>query len=217
MAQADSNHTTKLSSSIRDPLTKSTHESITGDRGGMSSVTRRTIMNSLVALPITGAMQVASSSIASALPNAVDSDNDPMPALIGRHKAAHAEFIEAMDHLGDLEETIPDELKKGETFCFEVTIVETDDPRWTAANLRYNDTIIKANSIAVEMLSVMPTSLAGLQAIMGYAVQHVRDGHMWPDGAQINDEDEEPKSDFIRDWNFYLLRNLGEALQTIAV
>src|SRR6266700_1003340 len=59
MAQADSNYTTKPSALIHDPLTNRTHESNTGDCGGMFSVTRRSIMNSLVALPIVTALPVA--------------------------------------------------------------------------------------------------------------------------------------------------------------
>jgi hypothetical protein len=141
---------------------------------------------------------------------------DPVFALIDAHKAAFAEWTEAMNHLSDMDEAIPSELQKGSTYCFQVEIVETDDPRWTAANIRYNDTIIKADTIAIEMLGITPTSLAGLGAILRYAAQHVEDGNMWPDGEQIEDEDEEPKSFLGRDWNFYLLRNLGEAVQKIA-
>lgn len=96
-------------------------------------------------------------------------------------------------------------------------IVDTDDPRWTAANIRYNESVIKVDEIAIEMLNVMPTSRAGLQAILNYAAQYTKDGFLWPDGSQI-DEDEGGKGAFAqsyRDWNFYLLRNLGKAVQNI--
>jgi hypothetical protein len=65
-------------------------------------------------------------------------------------------------------------------------------------------------------LGVIPTSLAGLEAILRCAAQHVQNGHLWSDGEQIEDEDEEAKSRHHRGWNFYLLRNLGEAEQKMA-
>src|SRR5712664_1432197 len=63
MAQADSNHTTKLSTLIHDPLTNMTHESITGDRGGMSSVTRRLAMSIFVSTAALAAGSKAAASI----------------------------------------------------------------------------------------------------------------------------------------------------------
>jgi hypothetical protein len=57
MAMADSNYTTNTSALSGDPLvTKSTHESKIGDCGGVSSVSRRSVMNTLVSLPIVAAM-----------------------------------------------------------------------------------------------------------------------------------------------------------------
>lgn len=60
MAQADSTHTTKTSALIHDPLTNRTHESNTGGCGGLSSISRRTLVNSLVILPVVAAMPLAS-------------------------------------------------------------------------------------------------------------------------------------------------------------
>jgi hypothetical protein len=90
MAQADSNHTTKLCSSIRDPLTKSTHESITGDRGGMSSVTRRMIMNSIVALPIVAALPVAAPAMPSTAADQSMLDADLVQAALDMEAADKA-------------------------------------------------------------------------------------------------------------------------------
>jgi hypothetical protein len=117
MAQADSNRTTKLSSSIRDPLTKSTHESITGDRGGMSSVTRRLAMNMIVTAA------AASTLVPSA---AVTSEADPILSLIENHKRANAELDVALKDLvpGTLS---PDPAK--EEFYF----TRESDVRWDLA------------------------------------------------------------------------------------
>jgi hypothetical protein len=62
---------------------KSTHESITGDDRGRSKVTRRLFMNSLVALPVTGALPIQS--IAAA-------DIDPIFAVIAAHQKAYVDL-----------------------------------------------------------------------------------------------------------------------------
>src|ERR1700730_10688981 len=93
MAQADSNHTTKPSSSIHDPLTNRTHESNTGDRGGMSSVTRRTIMNSIAVLPIVAALPVAAPA---------------MSSTVARGGALDAELVQAANDLQVVDRAIGD-------------------------------------------------------------------------------------------------------------
>jgi hypothetical protein len=55
MAQADTNNTTKPSALIHDPHTNMTHESTTGDCGGVFSVSRRSLMNMFVGTAIAGA------------------------------------------------------------------------------------------------------------------------------------------------------------------
>jgi hypothetical protein len=44
--------------------------------------------------------------------------------------------------------------------------------------------------------------------------------YMWPAAGQIADEDKDQEEKVLgrlnRDWSFYLMRNLGEAVQTIA-
>lgn len=165
-------------------------------------------------------MATASPASANAAPAGPLGGPDPIFTLIADHKVAQAELQAACGLLGDLEETIPEDRQKGETRCFEVQIVETDDPRWTAANIRYNASVIKADEIALEMINVAPTSLAGVQAMMLYAAEFVEAGNLWPDGSQIEDEDEDKngKSRLVhrRDWNYYLLRNLAEAAGKLA-
>jgi len=144
-------------------------------------------------------------------------DPDPILQFIDDHKNAHAEHGAACHHLSEMEQIIPDEMQKGTTSGFEVQIVETDDPRWTAANVRYNESAIKLDNIAIDMLNVAPTTLAGLEAILKYAAQYTQDGFLWPGAGLIGDDGEEDgKSAFAshyRDWNFYLLRNLGNAVE----
>jgi len=122
MAQADSNHTTKLSSSIRDPLTKSTHESITGDRGGMSSVTRRLAMNMIVTAA------AASALVPCAAATALEAD--PIHKAIADHVAALAALNAGLNVMYAFEAELPQELRRSDVNACEEVIVETDDPRW---------------------------------------------------------------------------------------
>src|SRR5258708_1390603 len=91
MTQADSNYTTKPSALIHDPHTNRTHESTTGDCGGLYSVSRRSLMNTLVALPIVAAMPVAMAPV----PALASSDADPVFDLIEEHKEARRALREA--------------------------------------------------------------------------------------------------------------------------
>ena len=93
-----------------------------------------------------------------------------------------------------------------------VTIVATDDPRWTAACVRYNEAVLKADALALEMLDVPPVSLAGVAALLTYAAEFVEEGNLWPE-AVVGDDD-----DIGRDWQHCALLNAAAATrQLIAV
>jgi hypothetical protein len=117
------------------------------------------------------------------MPVIAQASNDPILALIDRHKVAFAEWIEAVNHLSDMEAAIPSELQKGGAYCFEVEIVKTDDPRWTAANIRYNDIIIKADGIAIE--ARRHTNVAGRLGSNPEMCSPARPKTaLWPDGSK---------------------------------
>lgn len=47
------------------------------------------------------------------------------------------------------------------------------------------------------------------------AAQYTKDGDLWPDGTQIEGDDGISSDD--RNWHFYLLQNLRNAIENIAV
>lgn len=57
--------------------------------------------------------------------------------------------------------------------------------------------------------------------MLRYATQHVAEGYLWPDGAQIEDDEDQDREPTLggrnRDWSFYLMRNLSEAVPSMAV
>jgi hypothetical protein len=120
----------------------------------------------------------------------------------------------ACEQQEQLEQIIPNEVRKGGCCCFEVQIVETDDPRWTAANIHYNKVVIEVDNIAIQMLGVTPTTMAGVEAIVKYTTQYTAGGDLRPDGTQIEGDD--GISNGARNWHFYLLQNLGSAPEKIA-
>src|SRR5271169_1694732 len=115
------------------------------------------------------------------------SSDEPIFHLIEDHKAAIAAEGAAAHHYSDLEETVPEERRRGDTCAWEVTEVTTDDPRWTAACHALNDAATKADEIAVEMLNVPISSFEGLAAVMAYAGEHIADGYLWPDSLEADD------------------------------
>jgi hypothetical protein len=141
----------------------------------------------------TAALTAGASQIASEQPEAV-------LQLIANHKVADAATDEAMRHYGDMEEAIPEEHRRGYLCGFKVTEVSTDDPRWTAACHRFNDTFSKSDEIALAMLDTPITSVEGLAALMAYAGEKAERGYMWPEEIVDETFDGQP-----RDWERWVL------------
>jgi hypothetical protein len=135
--------------------------------------------------------------------------------LIEDHKAAIAAEHTAMTYYGDLEETIPEHLRRGDMFCFEVTEVASDDPRWTAACHRYNDASINADQIAIEMLEVPILSHEGLAAVMAYAGEHIGAGYLWPDGLDADEVGIVGREGCLCDWETALLVKAASTMRQL--
>ena len=79
--------------------------------------------------------------------------------------------------------------------------------------LRLDDAVDDA---ADSLLDVMPTTIAGVSALLTYAADHACGGNSWPEGYV----DENPKTEWDREqgvsWEVILHRNLARALPKIA-
>ena len=68
---------------------------------------------------------------------------------------------------------------------------------------------------ADDLLDVVPTTIAGVSALLTYAADRARGGNTWPDGYV----DENPKTAWDREqgvsWEVILHRNLAQALPRI--
>src|ERR1700737_952178 len=102
---------------------KSTHESITDDSRGRSTVTRRLAMNMIVG---TAAMSAAAGRISAA------PAFRPVYAAIEAHKAAWAAYGVEVKNNDRLEAALPKDRRQSSFSWDGLEIVETDDPRWIA-------------------------------------------------------------------------------------
>jgi hypothetical protein len=132
--------------------------------------------------------------------NGANGQPETILQLITDHKAADAATDKAMRHYGDMEEAIPEEQRAGYLCGREVTEVSTDDPRWTAACYRFNDTFSKTDDIALAMLDTPIASVEGLAALMAYAGEKAELGYMWPEEIVDETFDGQP-----RNWERWVL------------
>jgi hypothetical protein len=168
-----------------------------------SNTTRRTFLSTAAGLAAAVATLPAASAMASAAA-------DPIFLAIELHKAAKAAFYSCVLHHSKLETSIPFELRRSNINAHGETIVATDDPRWIAAERdvdRLGDAEIDA---ACALVSIAPTTTAGVIALLQYAVEADTDGHSWP--TDLRDD-----ADTIsRSWHHFLIEMLAAALSDIA-
>jgi hypothetical protein len=135
-------------------------------------------------------MLVAASSVTVATTMPVHAERDPIFAAIDAHHLAWAELsanCSALDE-ADTEES-ERELERLNT-----AVNEAED----------------------KLVDIVPTTLAGVVALLNYAADHAVGGNMWPAGYQ----DMHPKTGWDREhgvsWEVLLHRNLAKALPKIA-
>lgn len=141
-------------------------------------------------------------------------DPDPILRLIEDHKKSITDTEEIIHRVGELEEELPQEKRESNFFAWKLTIVPTDDPRWIDITHRYYEESERSDNIAVQLVSISPTTLAGVAALMEYAADHVEAGYMWPD--DLADEEEDSREGRRGDWFFFLNRHLAAAVQQLA-
>jgi hypothetical protein len=152
----------------------------------MSKLSRRALVASASSLP---ALAIPTASLAaSADPHDRGATcEDPIFAAIAAHQRAWAEFSEK---------------------CSDLDQVGANDEVD-----RLSDAI---DAAADELLDILPTTVAGVCALLAYAADHACGGNSWPDGYV----DENPKTAWDREngvsWEVFLHRSLATALPTIA-
>jgi hypothetical protein len=133
---------------------------------------------------------------------------DPILAAIERHRRAYQDW---MDNMGEdeIEDAVPSECRQsslvGALYGDPDWQVAGEDPRWLAHIETACRTTTAREDAAIALVSFDTLSLAGVVALLEYVASvEAKDPESWPDLA---DDDGS-----IRNWHFFLVERLAEAL-----
>ena len=107
---------------------------------------------------------------------------DPILAAIEAHKAAHAKWLSWLHRRSELESDLPKERRHSNIDAWGEKIVETDDPKWIEAERECDLTGDAETDAAWAILDELPTTKAGVLALIGHTIAHDPDGCAWPEG-----------------------------------
>ena len=102
---------------------------------------------------------------------------------------------------------MPKEKRQSNIDVWEEVIIFADDPRWIEAERELKRTSDLESDAAIVLLTVQSTTLAGILALLNYAVEADTDGVGWPDSLQSDD------GKITRHWQFFLIEGVAEALR----
>jgi hypothetical protein len=94
-------------------------------------------------------------------------------------------------------------------YLWDEKYVETDDPRWLISNRDLVSAIHPEWDAAAALVTIQPTTRAGVVALLRYAFEVEDRGAGWPDL-------EEEGSKHSKKWYLFLMEGLAEALPSAA-
>lgn len=107
--------------------------------------------------------------------------DDPIFGAIDAHKRAYAAFSDALSEIDELEKTIQRDKRKTQ-LSFSDEIIETDDPRWITWEKQLRALRDAEGDAECSLVSIVPTTLQGILALLQYAAEHEKKGLAWPTG-----------------------------------
>jgi hypothetical protein len=105
--------------------------------------------------------------------------SDPILPMIEIHRAAATSVNELVRVQGELERLLPDNRRKSHVDAYEETIVATDDPRWVESERAVMAAFDAERDAARALLNVVPTTPAGVIALLQHVVSSDCDGERW--------------------------------------
>jgi hypothetical protein len=151
---------------------------------------RRRFLSTAAALAAGGA------ALGLAIPPALAPD-DPIFAAIEQHKATFVRVIAAIDDEHAVEAAIP----KGPTKGIDPRLI--DSRKATSAAWKAE------GDAAIELVNVRPATMAGVVALLNYAISADTDGETWPRELLSDD------GKTIRSWHHFVIQNLAEILPSL--
>jgi hypothetical protein len=180
------------------------HQSATAVTGAQT-ITRRDAMH----------MTVSAAAVAAfTAPASAHRVTDPIFAAIKAHRTAWAEFLATIRATSRLEKELPGHKRR-----WSATVEErqpprghTDDPRWIGNQLAVLAASDSADEAALTLLHVEPATLAGVIALLDYAIEC---GH-GSDERLPTDLDEDDSDTVASHWSYFVHKTLASALREIA-
>jgi len=167
--------------------------------------TRRDILRSGAVLAAVSLAVVPVALVAS-----VAAEVDPIFAAIETHRAAYVAFGDALKVQELLEESLPASAQRTRLWGWDDDeIVATDDPAWIECEQNRRLKADAEQHAALELAGIVPTTKAGIIALLQYAVAHIEAGNLWPSGLE---DSEQPYKTGL-DWSYFVHCNIAEALE----
>ena len=136
-------------------------------------------------------------------------DRDPIFAAIEAHRAAAAVVYAVNEVHTGLEIELPAERRCSHVTVWGEKTVTTDDPRWIDCERAAMRAWDAQDDAAVALLHARPTTMAGVKALLDYAVEANVDGQGWPGELLMNDGK-------TRSWHHILVENVAAAIPQCA-
>lgn len=136
-----------------------------------------------------------------------DAGTDPILAAIEAHQRAVAAHEEAVGIEMALEQSLPKDQRRSVINVWEEKIVESDDPRWIAALRALREASNSMDDLAIDLLNIKPTTVAGIEALLGYFAD--QEEGLFP--KEVTNDDGS-----VETFGAYLVRHAADALRKIA-
>jgi hypothetical protein len=106
----------------------------------------------------------------------------------------------------DLESVLPREKRRSRIDAWEEKIVATDDLCWIESERAVHDAFGAETDAACALVTIRPTTIAGVLALLQYAHVADTDGEAWPRELASDD------STKARSWHYFLIEAVAEVL-----
>ena len=146
----------------------------------MSELIARRTFEAGIAGVAAGAAIVATKALAA---TPASSGADPIFALIARHRAEHKAYDEA--------------ILASDEFC--------NTPKWCDADDRVEQLCVSCQDLGWALANTIPTTMAGVAAVLSYANEFEDLGDEWPDSDAIGRDG----------WHYQLRQSTSRALQAL--
>lgn len=169
-----------------------------------------TSMHPRRAFLVNSASLAAALTVATVTGAAACTGTDPIFAAIEDHKAALVAFNQALSVHSELEVALPKNQRQTRVNVWGASIDSTDSVSWIESEQAVDRLGIAETDAACVLVSIPPTTMAGVIALLQYANSADTDGELWPRDLL---SDEGGKS---RSWHHFLIEIVSQALTDLS-